>query len=132
MQAERPKKPYRRLNSDGIRARYETIHAGLVAGKAPKLISEESGYLYGRVREVIHNDPALLALYTANRKSPVKLPAVGAVVPVIRQQSDGFQEWLVRSVPDGSTLADFMVSIAVDSFMDDCEEDESETESEKT
>ena len=126
------KKPYKRADAAGLKARRAVILRGLKKGQTPKQITLDVEVSYGQVRAMIQNDPDLLALHKANRKSPVTLPPVGAVVPTIRQQSEGFQDWLVRSVPEGTTLADFMVSVVLDSYMDETEETDQSTESETT
>jgi hypothetical protein len=96
----------------------------LAEGKQPGEIAGEVGLAVHYTREIIRTDPILRAAYQENRKREVPIGPIGPMTPTVRAQPVEFQEWIARTKPEGTTLAEFLVSFAVDAFH---EETDSET-----
>ncbi len=114
-----PKKPYRRASPEELAERRTVIATMLKEGKGPGPISEAVGVSNNRIRETIRNDKDLAALFQAQKKQEVQLPPVGALTRAARNEDAAFQTWLQDSVPGGSTLAEFLISVAVDAYQDE-------------
>lgn len=114
-----PKKPYRRASREELAERRTRIEKMLKDGKGPGPIADLLGVSNTRIRETIRNDKDLTTLFQAQKKEEVQLPPIGAVIVAARNEDAAFQTWLRDNVPVGSTLAEFLISVAVDAYQDE-------------
>lgn len=103
--------------------RREAVRERLARGMRTCDIARDLGLSYTKVYGLIARDPVL----QANRATP-RTPAaiarsmgvrLGTLGPALENQSPEFLRWLAETAPEGATISDWIVSIALDQFLEE-------------
>lgn len=107
-------------------ARIDTVRNRLSEGAAVREIAAELDVDRAAVYRIINNNPDL----EINRKTdPVSLcGTLGGIRAALEGQHPEFLAWVASSKPEGVSVAEFLVSCAVDVYHEDSESDSSATE----
>jgi len=114
-------KPYKRATPEEMAERAKVIAKLVDEGLTILQIAEKIGVGDGRIREQIKNTPGLKTPSEAHPNPRRLAGPVGALRPAITAQTDEFQRWLENILPEGTSHAEFIVSMAVDTYLDEME-----------
>lgn len=101
-----------------MEARVEEAQALFGSGLRPAEVAARLGVSRRAVYHLLytrpHVRPRKRASFAAARRGS-ETP-IGRLDAVIESQPEAFQKWLLGSIPEGASLAEFVVSCAVDAF----------------
>jgi len=116
------KKPYKRATPEELKAREAVIGRMIEAGVSVPKIAQELGLGYTRIYDQIRRSPNLKMppAVGPNPRRPGR--RIGSVRQAITKQPVPFQNWLEDTLPVGVSFAEYIVSMAVDAYHDEVEE----------
>lgn len=115
------KQPYTRANSEARKLRsqeiFKLVDLGLNGPAIAKKMNVSNSTVYDTLRAAgvrtkqVQSAPALRR----------RVGKTGYLAEAVAAQGADFESWVVRSVPEGSSIAEFVVSCAVDAFNEETE-----------